>query len=113
MIMYCVRYEDVTGPVDHLVAYYRDHHVPILLRWPGVRAVQLLTPIAAVDPQPTNPGTAALQVLITFDTQHDLQRALDSAERAEARDDFARFPAFAGRVTHQALRCDILSGDGP
>src|ERR671933_575852 len=32
-----------------------------------------------------------------------MQRAFQSPERAEAREDFKRFPAFTGTVTHQAM----------
>lgn len=113
MIAYCVRYENLQGDVDELLAYYRDHHVPILARWPGVRTVQLLTPVDAHDPCPTTSGTMVLEVLITFDSLGSLQSALGSAERVEARDDFGNFPAFTGRVTHQAVRGEALFEAGP
>ncbi|MCZ7564022.1 MAG: hypothetical protein M5U08_09665 [Burkholderiales bacterium] len=48
-------------------------------------------------------GDAALLVQMTFDSAAELDAALASAARAEARVDFSRFPRFDGRVTHQAF----------
>lgn len=49
------------------------------------------------------PDHYALLAQIVFGSAEDLQRALESPERAEARVDLARFPAFGGRVFHQAV----------
>jgi hypothetical protein len=43
-----------------------------------------------------------------FDTTADLDTALKSDARREARADFGRFPAFAGEVTHQAMTAKVI-----
>jgi hypothetical protein len=44
-----------------------------------------------------------LLVQMVFDTQEDLEAALQSDARAEARQHFATFPPFRGGVYHQAV----------
>ena len=55
------------------------------------------------DPFPVNRGRSILLVQLEFDDQESLDRALESRERAAAREDFKRFPAYEGSVTHQAM----------
>ena len=45
---------------------------------------------------------------MTFDDITTLNRALTSDARAEAREDFAEFPAFDGEVTHQAFNSEKI-----
>ena len=42
-VSYFVRYE-VEAP-DEFIRHYRDRHVPILARWPGMRRVILHRPV--------------------------------------------------------------------
>ena len=76
-VSYFVRYE-VEAP-DEFIRHYQDKHVPVLARWPGMRQ---------------------------FESQADLDRALGSPERLEARRDFEAFPAFEGEVLHQAMNSE-------
>ena len=51
-------------------------------------------------------GAARGSVLLAqmvFDSPGDLDAALRSPARAQARDDFHRFPPFEGEVTHEAM----------
>jgi hypothetical protein len=41
---------------------------------------------------------------LEFDSAEAMQRVFESPERAAAREDFKRFPAFTGTVTHQAMQ---------
>ena len=43
---------------------------------------------------------------LEFASQADLQAALNSPQRAEARRDFEKFPPYEGTVTHQAMTSD-------
>ena len=43
---------------------------------------------------------------MVFDSARDLDDALASEARAEARADFASFPRFDGTVTHQAMSAE-------
>lgn len=43
-----------------------------------------------------------------FDSAGDLDAALRSQARREARDDFHGFPAFEGEVTHEAMTGTVI-----
>lgn len=108
-VSYFVRYEGNADDLPAFLRYYRERHVPILSRWPGLRRVVLHTPVPWDDPFPVRRGGAVLMAQIEFETEADLAGALRSAERAEARQDLNyRFPAFHGTVIHQALAQDEL-----
>ena len=100
-VSYFVRYEVEAG--DEFVRYYKDNHVPILARWPGMRRVILHRPVRWSDPCPVNRAASFLVAQLEFDSQADLDRALQSPERMEARRDFEKFPPFEGKVFHQAM----------
>ena len=99
---YFVRYEGEAESLDAFLDYYRRHHVPILARFPGIRRIVLHTPVAWQDPFPVKPDRFAVIAQMVFDSVDDLNRALQSEARAEARGDFAYFPPFQGSVYHQA-----------
>lgn len=101
MVSFFVRYETV-GDVADLRAYYRDHHVAILERFPGIRQIVLHEAKKFDDPFPTTPGPTTWMAQMIFDTLEDLNAALQSTARADARTDFARFPPFEGKVVHEA-----------
>jgi len=105
-VSYFVRYDIATADVRGFVDSYRKNHVPILARWPGIRRVVLHTATQATDALPVNPGGAVLLAQLEFESQSDLQAALNSPQRAEARLDFQKFPPFEGPVTHQAMTSD-------
>ena len=99
---YFVRYEGRAGDPEVFLAHYRDHHIPLLRRFPGIRRIVLHTPAAWQDPYPVKPDRFALLVEMVFDSLADLEKAVASEERAAARRDFAQFPPFEGIVYHQA-----------
>ena len=103
---YFVRYEGTPGDAAAFLRYYREKHVAILARWPGLQRVVLHTPLEWSDPFPVNRGRAALLAQLEFHSEAALQAALESVERGEAREDFKRFMTFEGTVTHQALRSE-------
>jgi uncharacterized protein (TIGR02118 family) len=100
---YFVRYEIRTPDLGAFLAHYRERHVPILARWPGMRRVVLHTAAEWHDPQPVHRGTAVLLAQLEFESREALEAAMRSPERAEAREDFKRFPPFEGSVVHQAM----------
>jgi uncharacterized protein (TIGR02118 family) len=102
-VSYFIRYDISASDQDAFLRYYKDHHVGILSRWPGLCRVVLHTPVEWSDAWPVNRGRALLLVQLEFDSAEVLHAAFASPERAEARADMANFPPFEGRVTHQAL----------
>ena len=105
-VSYFVRYEGQAESPEAFLTHYRDHHVPILAGFPGIRRILLHTPIKWSDPFPVKPDRFALVAQMVFDTEADLDGALHSNARAAARDDFATFPPFHGLVYHQATVSD-------
>ena len=105
-VSYFVRYDIVPSSEKAFLEYYRTRHVPILARWPGMRRVVLYTGVAAKDSLQVNEGKTFLLAQLEFESQADLERAMQSPQRAEARLDFQEFPPFAGTVTHQAMTSD-------
>jgi uncharacterized protein (TIGR02118 family) len=101
-VSYFVRYEGEAG--EDFVRRYKEQHVPVLARWPGMRRVVLHTPVPWTDPCPVNRPSAFLVAQLEFDSQEDLDRALASEQRAQARMDFQSFPPYRGEVFHQAMR---------
>jgi uncharacterized protein (TIGR02118 family) len=101
-VSYFVRYEIEAG--EDFVRHYRERHVPILARWPGMRRVVLHRPVPWTDPCPVNAAATFLIAQLEFDSQADLDRALESGERLLARKDFQDFPPHEGKVFHQAMR---------
>ena len=99
---YFVRYEGVAANREEFVRYYRDQHVPILAQFPAIRGIVLHSPVEWHDSFPVQPDRFMLLAQMIFDSQDDLDRALQSEARAAARSDFGNFPPFKGAVFHQA-----------
>jgi len=102
-VSYFVRYDIESSDLDAFVRRYRDVHAPLVARWPGLRRMVLHTPLAWRDPFPVNPGKAVLMAQLEFESEAAMNAAFASPERAEAREDFERFPRFEGSVVHQAM----------
>jgi len=102
-VSYFVRYEGRCDGNAALVEYYRKTHAAILKRFPGIRKLVLHVPIEWSDPFPVRKGNFVLLAQMIFDSEDQLQAALQSPARKEARDDFFNFPAFHGEVFHQAM----------
>jgi uncharacterized protein (TIGR02118 family) len=102
-VSYFVRYEGTAENGAEFLRYYREQHAPILARFPGIRGIVLHTPTECTDTFPVRGDRFMLLAQMIFDSEEDLDRALQSEARAEAREDFGRFPRFEGTVFHQAV----------
>ena len=111
-VSYLVRYEIVPDNATSFLAHYRDAHAAILQRLPGLRRLVLHHAIDSADPMGVSAGSAFLLVQMDFDDERALAAALASPARAEAREDFRRFPGYVGAVTHQAMRAEVLFDAG-
>ena len=105
-VSYFVRYDIEVGDLPAFLRRYRQAHVPLVARWPGLKRMVMHTPVAWQDPVPVNRGRAVLIAQLEFDSEAAMNRAFASPERAAARDDFKRFMTFEGTVTHQAMRSE-------
>jgi uncharacterized protein (TIGR02118 family) len=102
-VSYFVRYDIEIADLDAFMRRYREVHVPTVARWPGLRRMVLHTPLAWRDAFPVNPGKAVLMAQLEFENEAAMNAAFASRERAEAREDFKRFPKYEGTVVHQAM----------
>lgn len=105
-VSYFVRYDVAVPDVGAFVARYREIHVPLLAKWPGLRRVVMHTPVEWSDPFAVNRGAAVLLAQLEFESVEAMNRAFASPARAAAREDFKRFMRFEGAVTHQAMRSE-------
>ena len=89
-----VVYDGRPDEPERFLRYYLDVHVPLVWKFPKVRAVQVER---VVD------GDIFMIARFLFDTAVDAKLALESPERAVARADRDNFPAFRGTVRHQIV----------
>ena len=107
-VSYFVRYDITAVDAHAFVERYRNVHVPILERWPGIRRIVLHTPRDWRDPFAVNRGTTVLLAQLEFESNEAMEAALQSEGRAQAREDFKRFPPYEGSVVHQAMAQEEL-----
>lgn len=91
------------GPAEDLHAWLDDylaHHVPLMARLPGIRELEVCTPIEYVCHLPWARATCMQRNKVAFDSPAALSAALASPLRHEMRAHFRALPRFAGGVTH-------------
>jgi uncharacterized protein (TIGR02118 family) len=101
------------GPADDERAWhehYVSHHAPIMVTFPGVRAVSIHTPAVVVCGLEIPLSPAMQRNKVVFDSPGALSAALASPVREAMRKDFEKFPAFQGGNQHFAMRTISLSG---
>jgi hypothetical protein len=97
---YLVAYE---GPAEDPHAWLDDylaHHVPLMARLPGIRELEVYTPIESVCHLPWARATCMQRNKVAFDSPSALTAALASPLRHEMRAHFKALPRFSGGVTH-------------
>jgi uncharacterized protein (TIGR02118 family) len=97
---YLVTYEGVATDMNAWIAHYSEHHTAIMARFPGIREIEVCTPIDWRGSLPWPRVDAMLRNKVVFDSPEALTAALNSPVRHDMRADFQRFPPFAGEVTH-------------
>ena len=105
---YLVAYE---GPADDeaaWLAYYLEHHPPLMAKLPRIRELEIYTPIEWRCPPQLRRVRHLQRNKVAFDSAADLGAALDSPVRREMRADFAQFPRHRGRVTHYAMTTQLV-----
>jgi uncharacterized protein (TIGR02118 family) len=108
MVSYFVRYRGQATDPHGFARYYENEHAQVLRRFPGIRSLILHQPMGWNDPFPFRTDGTELLAQMTFDSAAELDAALKSDARREARADFARFPPFTGEVTHQAMTAKVI-----
>jgi len=101
---YLVRYAGPAEDPDAWHAHYLAHHPPIMAELPGIRELEIYTPLQWVSAASGWRRERSLQRnKVAFDTPQALEAALGSPVRAKMRADFSTFPPYQGRVSHSPM----------
>lgn len=113
MCSYVVHYpgpaEDQNAWLDH----YITGHPPLFQRFPGIRGIEILTPVDWVSHLPHRKVHHMQRNRVTFDSPEALTAALQSPVRHELRADFDTFPPFKGGNEHHPMWVDHIAGQMP
>lgn len=105
LVQYLGRADDLDSWLEH----YDANHPPIMVRFPGIRAVATFRPVAGwTSALPFARGTAMQRNKVVFDSTEALVAALASPVMAEMRADAATFPPYAPRAVHHAMDTRIV-----
>ena len=109
--LYCTYLVAYEGPADDeaaWLAYYLEHHPPLMAKLPQIRELEIYTPVDWRCPPPLRRVRHLQRNKVAFDSTAALAAALDSPVRREMRADFAQFPAYGGRVPHYAMTTQVV-----
>ena len=106
---YLVAYEGKAEDEEAWHSYYLANHPPLMARLPGIRELEIYLPLD----WRSGPGWRQARCMqrnkVGFDSAEALTAALNSPVRKEMRADYAKLPAFTGRVTHYPMATSVLS----
>jgi uncharacterized protein (TIGR02118 family) len=106
---YLVAYEGKAEDENAWHAYYLAHHPALMAKLPGIRELEIYTPVQWVCPPGWRPMECMQRNKVAFDSAEALSAALNSPQRKEMRADYAKLPAFSGRVTHYPMATSVIS----
>lgn len=89
-------------------AHYMAGHPPLFARFPGIRWIEILTPVDWVSFLPHTKVRHLQRNRILFDSSDALTAALQSPVRHELRADYHTFPAYDGGNKHFAMWTETL-----
>jgi len=100
---YLVSYEGVAADLNLWLSHYMAHHIPMMVRFPGLRALEVFTRIDWCSALPWRRVDFMQRNKVVFDSPAALGAALNSPVRDEMRADFHQFPPFSGKTTHYSM----------
>jgi uncharacterized protein (TIGR02118 family) len=103
---YLVIYEGRPDDPEAFVRYYREHHLPLVRKFPKLRGLELLLSEDVGEAGEREPDRVFMIARMLFDSLDDLKLAVTSPQRAAARADMSKFPPFHGRVHRRAVRIE-------
>ena len=102
-VSFFVQYDGPAQDPKAFHDYYRSHHVPIVFRMPGIRALAYHLPTQLAAPA-IGDSVSRLQIVqAVFNSSDDFVAMRKSGERKEGLRDFENYPKFEGAVTHQVM----------
>lgn len=99
-ISYWVEY---SGPAEDENAWHKhyvDHHPQLLAQLPGIRCIEIYTPVVMICGLPLNVRPSMQRNKTVFDSVDAMRAAMQSPARDALRQDFQQFPAWQGTALH-------------
>ncbi len=103
-VTYLVEYQRPADDEAAFIDYYCAHHPPIMAELPGIRRLEIYTPVDWSNPLALDRADDMLKCDVSFDSTDALTAALHSDVRHRLRRDYDAFPPFSGRVGHYPMR---------
>jgi len=97
---YVVHYPGPASDLNAWLDHYITGHPPLFRRFPGIRAIEILTRVDWVSHLPHARANHMQRNRVMFDSAEALTAALQSPVRHELRADFHSFPPFEGGNAH-------------
>lgn len=95
MVKFCVFYYGKPDDPAAYDKYYRDHHLPIVTRFPKIKRIVI---------SKGQPGDDIYQIAeLYFDSRTEMETALNSPEREAAAEDAKKFPRFDGEIKRRTF----------
>lgn len=98
-----IHYPGKAEDLNAWLRFYFESHVPMMVRLPGIRAVELFTRLDYVCALPFPRVEYMQRNKVVFDSVAACRAALQSPIRAEMREDFLRFPKFTEGNRHNPM----------
>ncbi|NHF72861.1 EthD family reductase [Paracoccus xiamenensis] len=105
---YLVHYPGPAQDRNGWLQHYADHHIPLMCRLPGIRAVEMLTRIDHLSSLPFPRDNHMQRNRVAFDSPQDLAAALASPIRAAMRADVDAYPPYHGGVFHFTMLTEAI-----
>jgi uncharacterized protein (TIGR02118 family) len=106
---YLVSYEGAAEDLNGWLAYYIEHHPPLMIRMPGIREFEICTRIDWCGFLPWPRVDYMQRNKTVFDDPAALTAALNSPVREAMREDYKKFPPFTGKASHYPMTTRALS----
>lgn len=105
---YLVSYEGPAEDAGAWHAHYLANHPPLMAKLPGLRELEVYTPLMSVARTPWRKVDYLQRNKVAFDDAAALNAALASPVRHEMRADYAQLPRFSGAVKHYPMQTRLL-----
>jgi uncharacterized protein (TIGR02118 family) len=98
-----IHYPGTADDLNAWLRYYVENHAPLMVRLPGIRAVEIYTRIDWISSLPWPRLDYMQRNKVVFDSAAAAAAAMQSPLRAEMRQDFLNFPTFTDGNRHNPM----------
>ncbi|HPD91172.1 MAG: EthD family reductase [Rhodobacter sp.] len=109
---YVVHYPGPARDPNAWHSHYMASHPPLFQQMPGIRGIEILTPVDWVSGLPFEKTGYLQRNRVEFDTPQMLQAALQSPVRDALRADYHNFPPYEGGAAHFPMWTERFSPAG-